>query len=249
MPKTFIESPATPSGTNAEKLEEMYRYLTRMSEQLNEAMNTITAEQTSGGAVTVTKTTGASPVSGGASDTAYNSLKSMIVKTARIVRSEMDQISTELHADYEAISDEFGELVSNLDTTIKATAEGVLAQFNSTQRVTERLSANEEELANYMRKISQYLFMGYIDADHIGIAIGNNVTEKDAQGNDVLNNQNKMATFTMGELAFYVGGAKVAWFSQSTFSISAGKITNTLKIGNNHEWRVVGTGNIALCAT
>lgn len=250
----MIETPPVSNGTNAEKIENLYRYLTRMSEQLNDAMNRITAEQTGGATVQkVRLTQGATAAQleqqeKTDSEKVYNTLKSMIVKTAKIVRSEMDEISTELKGYYQALSDEFGEYERSLDTQIKATAEGVLANFDETQRVTERLGANEEELKQYIRKLSQYIFMGKIDEDHVGIAIGNNVTAKDEEDNDVLDDANKMATFTMDELAFYVNGVKAAWYSGSTFYIAQGKVEDQLQIGNNHAWRVVPTGNIALVA-
>lgn len=247
----MIETPPVSNGTNAEKIENLYRYLTRMSEQLNDAMNRITAEQT--GVATVQKirlTQGATAAQleqqeKTDSEKVYNTLKSMIVKTAKIVRSEMDEISTELKGYYQALSDEFGEYERSLDTQIRATAKGVLANFDETQRVTERLGANEEELKQYIRKLSQYIFMGKIDENHVGIAIGNNVT-KESDG--TLDDENKMATFTMEELAFYVNGVKAAWYSGNTFNISIGMIKDTLYIGENHAWRVVPTGNIALVA-
>ena len=54
-----------------------------------------------------------------------------------------------------------------------------------------------------------------------------------------------MATFTMDELAFYVGGSKVAWFSNNTFFIDRGQILSSLQIGN-HLWKAMADGSMVL---
>ena len=52
--------------------------------------------------------------------------------------------------------------------------------------------------------------------------------------------------YTKKELAFYVNNTKVAWFSNSTFNIAQGKVTESLQSGERHIWRVIQGGNLAL---
>lgn len=246
MPDTFFEPPASLVGTNAEKLQEMYRYLQRMSDQLNEAMNTLTtgrAERqegsnqlvlTRGAAVTTPQSQAAVN-----NEKTYNALRSMIIKTASIIRSEMDQISVELSKDYEAISEEFGTLEERWKSTVEATATGIIQTYDYDGKIKEV----GDDLDGYRKYLSQYIYMGYVDGKTVGIAIGDNVTNLD---DGSLNHNNKMATFTKKELAFYVNNTKVAWFSNSTFNIAQGKVTESLQIGERHIWRVIQGGNLAL---
>jgi hypothetical protein len=65
-----------------------------------------------------------------------------------------------------------------------------------------------------------------------GIAIGENVTAYDSQGNPYLNHNAKSATFTMDRLSFWQGNVEIAYFSNGKFYITDGEIRNSLQIGN-----------------
>lgn len=248
MSKVFFETPSTLNGTAQEQLQTLYSYLYQMSEKLNEAMQTITIENMEPDLQvqirTVTGTEGQQ-----LREKESNALKSMIVKTANIVRSEMDEIRTTLESSYEALSEDFGSYERNLTNNITATAEGILQNY----RFEERIQGNTDTMDAFIRKTNQYIFSGLIDTvevggvtqERYGIAIGNNVTATDANGNESLDRENMMATFTMDELAFYVGSVKVAWFSNATFFIDRGRIVSSLQIGN-HVWKAMSDGSMVL---
>jgi len=247
MGKVFFDGPVTLQGTEREQLRQIYTYLYAMSEKLNEAMNSITTENMDGELQVKIRQIATREDRTQES----NALKSLIIKTAQIVRSEMDEIRTTLESNYEAISEEFGEYTRNLTSNITATAEGILQDYH----FEERIQSNTDTMQGFIQKTNQYIYSGLIDTvteggvtrQRYGIAIGNNVTDTDADGNESLNRDNMMSTFTMDELAFYVNGVKVAWFSNSVFNISDGKITNTLRIGN-HIWRTLANGALVLNA-
>ena len=240
MAEVFFDNPPVLNGGEKDQIIQLQRYLTAMSEKLNIALMDISVEQMDPTARTVITTAEAR------NEETVNSLKSMIVKTATIIRHEMDMISTTLTDNYEALSEQFGAYERNLQSEITATAEGILQDY----QYEERVSGLEDEAGNtdvFIRKINQYIFSGLIDEVNgkYGIAIGENVTSYDAQGNPYLNNNQKMATFTMDRLSFWQGETEVAYFSSNTFYIQRGEILNSLKMGN-HTWNVMADGSMAL---
>jgi len=231
----FFDTPMNLTGTAEEQLRTLYGYLYTMSEKLNEAMNTITVDNMDQELQTKIREIPS------AQDRTQEmtALKSMIIKTANIVRNEMDEIRTILEGHYEALSDQFGTYEQNLTNEITATAEGILQSY----QFDERITANDESIGAFRRRISQYIFTGLVDAVNgkYGVAVGNNVTNAD----DTLNTDQMCATFTMDEMAFYINGTKVAWFGNETFYIDRGKIENSLQIGN-HKWMAREDGGMVL---
>ena len=125
----FFDSPPILLGQESEQLRQIYGYLAAMSDKLNTALMTITIEQMA----PETRETISKAAEG--TEKQYNSLKSMIVKTAEVVRHEMDEISTRLEDQYTALSDQFGTYERNLESTITATAEGILQQYGYSERI------------------------------------------------------------------------------------------------------------------
>ena len=123
------------------------------------------------------------------------------------------------------------------------TAEGILQDYHYQEQIT----GLTEDLGSFQRRIDQYIFSGLVDEVNgkYGIAIGENVTAYDANGNPYLNSERKTATFTMDELAFWHGTTKMAYFSDNVFHIAQGEVTQSMKMGN-HTWRVMTGGALGL---
>lgn len=237
MAEVFFDNPPELQGRQEDQLRQLQRYLGAMSDKLNMALMSITIEQ---------MTPEAKQAISGAQETGkknYDSLKTMIVKTAEVVRHEMDEISTRLEDNYTALSDKFGEYQRNLTGTITATANGILQDYHFEERIT----GLESDTENFERRINQYIFSGLVDAVNgkYGIAIGENVTAYDAQGNPYLNTARKTATFTMDELAFWQGETKLAYISDNVFHIANGEVTDSMKMGN-HTWKILSDGSMGL---
>lgn len=237
MAEVFFDNPPELLGRQEDQLRQLQRYLGAMSDKLNMALMSITIEQ---------MTPEAKQAISGAQETGkknYDSLKTMIVKTAEVVRHEMDEISTRLEDNYTALSDQFGEYQRNLTSTITATANGILQDY----QFEERITGLESDTENFERRINQYIFSGLVDAVNgkYGIAIGENVTAYDAQGNPYLNTARKTATFTMDELAFWQGETKLAYISDNVFHIANGEVTDSMKMGN-HTWKILSDGSMGL---
>ena len=222
MDNVFFDSPPVLQGNEATQLRQLYGFLYTMSEKLNAAMNEVDVQ---------TKAEIRTTATGQAQQQAegFSTLKSLIIKTAEIVRTEMQEISTQLHAETEAVSADVGALEQTMDATIRATAEGILQEYNFSELVTDT-EANTFSL----QRINQYIFTGLISDNPVqyGIAIGEGVTAYDENNNPYLNQNAKVATFTMDKLAFWQGTVELAYFSSGKFYITNGEITNTLQIGN-----------------
>lgn len=237
MAEVFFDNPPALQGKEENKIQQLYLYLNAMSEKLNTALMDVTIEQMA--PETKQVITGQAEVS----QQHYDSLKSMIVKTAQVVRHEMDEIRVHLEDNYEALSDQFGEYQRNLTSEITATAEGILQDY----QFQERITGLENDTESFMRQVNQYIFFGLINENPVryGIAIGENVTKYDEHGNTSINNNQKTATFTMDELAFWQGETKLAWFASRVMHIDSAEIENTLKMGN-HTWKILTDGAMGL---
>ena len=237
MAEVFFDNPPALQGKEENQLRQIYMYLNAMSDKLNTALMDVTIEQMA--PQTRQVITNQAEVS----QKNYDSLKSMIVKTAEIVRHEMDEIRVRLEDNYTALSSQFGEYERNLTSTITATANGILQDY----QFQERITGLENDTESFQRQINQYIFSGLISESPVryGIAIGENVTAYDQDGNPYLNTNQKTATFTMDELAFWQGETKLAWFASRVMHIDNAEIENTMKMGN-HTWKILADGALGL---
>lgn len=241
MPEVFFDNPPILQGDEKTQLKQLYGYLSIVSGKLNEALTGIGIEQLDES----TKEMIRQAEAGNTAQT-ENTLKALIVKTADIVRTEMDEIATSLHMETEALSEQFGEYERNLDSNIRATAEGVLQDYRYEERV-QGLETEAGTTEGFIRRTNQYIFSGLIDEVNMkyGIAIGEGVTSYDANGNPYLNSNAKCATFTMDRLSFWQGTVELAYFSSGKFFINNGEILQTLKIGE-FMWKKMAGGSLAL---
>ena len=240
MAEVFFDNPPILNGDERSQLLQLQRYLSTMSDKLNTALMTISIEQMAPETQQVIREAGTKKA-----EEQYSGLKAMIVKTAEIVRHEMDEIRTTLQDEYEAISDEFGTLESTLTNEITATAQGVQQNFT---RITS-IEGKNTGYDSFIDRYSSHIFIGIIGQDPItgqditGISIGNDIVD----GNGRLIQNNQMATFTADKLSFYQNGIEMGYYTGNVFYISQGEILNSLKIGN-HYWKKLTGGALALIA-
>ena len=128
--------PPSPRGSVQEQLVRQYSYLFQMAQQLNVALGQL-------------ESGGTAAPSGGTSAPAaereqqYQTLKSMIVKTADTVQRRMDQLSAKLMGEYVAAS-EFGTYVERLNAYLEANPEALTQYYSffaDLQASTETVSA------------------------------------------------------------------------------------------------------------
>lgn len=241
-----FDNPPSLSSDDRRNMEMLYQYLTRVSDQLNQSLITIGTE------ATLTEEAKRAAQAAGQAESAetedgktYNALRSMIIKSAKIVRSEMDELRTTLQSDYVAQS-EFGTYQQAVTNAITASADGIRQDFTTyTQTITNDMGDYNE----YIRKNSQYIFIGIVDKlnNKAGIAIGDGVTGYDEHGDPVLADDRKSVTLTAEELGFWEQSTKVAWISGRKLYITECEVLNRLRIGN-FVWRIMENASLALLA-
>ena len=89
MADVFFDNPPIQSGSPEEQLRTLYSYLSTISMKLNEAMMTISLEQAS---TEAQKAVSQAVAAEEKTEKNRQDLKSLIIKTAEIVRTEMEEI-------------------------------------------------------------------------------------------------------------------------------------------------------------
>ena len=239
MAEVFFENPPRLSGPEREQLVQLYGYLHAMSEKLNTALMDISVEQLNPETRKIVTEAG-----GEAMQQQSTTLKSLIIKTAEMVRTEMDEIRTTLETRVEAVSDQYGALEQSLTNDITLTAEGLQQAFTYISTLQSYAAEDQE----YRATMNGYVNVGVVrydvnDDPVLGIAIGKNITKPDG----TIDLNARLATFTVDRLSFYMNGSEVAYFANNIFHIAAGEITESLKMGN-HTWKKMTDGALALIA-
>lgn len=235
MAEVFFDNPPILGGSTEDKLVQLYRHLFDMSNKLNEALMSVSIEQMAPESRQIIQKAAETQET---AKTNYTQLKSMIIKSAEIVRTEMESIRVALNSQYTAISEQFGTYQQTINTQIEATAAGILQDYH----IEERIQGIEQNTAEFEERINAYIYSGILDANNtVGIAIGYNVTNPDG----TLNQNNKMATFTADRLTFYVNGAEAAYFSNQVFHIAQGEVTQSMRMGN-YVWQIMSNGAMGL---
>lgn len=232
-----FQSPPAPQGTQSQQLQAVYTYLYRMNENLNVALNSLSAANFAPAERSTIEAMTDSSGQKDAMQSQYDALKSLVIKTADIVRQEMTVIVAQLDGKYLAKS-EFGLYQESMEATIRATAEGIIQEYGFESRL-EDLSNSADEFDDYKVKTDQYIKTGLLYYDgsvpRYGVAVGENLTTVEVDGEKLLERNNLCATFTSDRLSFWMGGAEVAYVSNSKLYIANVEITGQMIMGN---WRL-----------
>lgn len=237
MANVFFDNPPILSGTQDQKLQQLYNHLFNVSNKLNDAFVTITIEETR--AEEQRKAAAAAQEQQGAADSDFIKAKSLIIKTAELVRTEMQEIRTTLTGSIDALSDQFGNYQQTITQEIIEQATGILQSF----RIEERISGVEGAVGDFIRSQTSYIYAGILDDTTMttGIAIGEGVTDENGE----LVEANRVVQITSDRIALYQNGAEVAYFSNNSFYISKGIVTDGLQMGN-FQWKVFSNGSLGL---
>lgn len=238
-----FDVPPVLSGDEQRQLQQLYSYLYQMSEKLNTAMTTISIDQFSDADKKELRqvTSGVSAKT----EQEINTVKSLIIKTADVVRNEMQEIQATLTNNFVAISD-FGQYQEQVSNDIRANGERI------EQNITyvSELQTESASFQNYKTETESYIYSGIIgrktDGTPItGIAIGDGVTVYDVDGHKTLDDNKKVATFTAERLSFFMNGSEVAYFANNKMYIESAEIRNSLRMGA-YVWRIQADGSMGL---
>ena len=230
-------------GDERAQLAQLHSFLFRLTEQLNAALS-----EAQGRIEAAEKITGLSEEKKAPSDKPslaeqYTTLKSLIIKTAHDVRSEMDVIETNLKSNYIAVS-EWGSYEENLKADFQATAAGVVESYGYASRL-DSLDRQAADFESYVIETGGYIKRGIIGYDEdnvpiIGIAIGQDLRSVKVQVNgveyDEIDTTKNLATYTSTGITFWQNGVKVAWFSNEKLVVTGISVADRIII--NDEWEI-----------
>ena len=252
-----LKTPPVLAGTEKQQLVQIRSYLYQMQQQLMIALEGLTpnaiAEQAAA------RVRGADTLPDGAKatlDSAYRTLKSLIIKTADTVNSQIQEITQTLESNYVANS-VFGTYVENAQAQFVATAQGIVQSYGYDSKLTAHQAGIDavsqsvetldstisgvndvlDTLETYNINTEQYIKTGllFFDDENIpryGVAVGEKLTQVEVNGEIVVERSGLAATFTSDRLSFWQNEVEVAYISNNQLYINEARILSRLFIGN-----------------
>ena len=127
-----LPMPMTPAGSLQEQVTQQYAYLVQMAQQLNLALGQLEESTGGGTGLASARRQAASRMGGSTIDKAeqqYETLRSMIIKTAAQVEKSTQELTAQMKERYVASSD-FGQYIAGLSAYLEANP-AALTQYYS----------------------------------------------------------------------------------------------------------------------
>ena len=184
---SVLALPMAPAGSVQEQVTQQYAYLVQMAQQLNLALGQL--EALGGGAGEATARRQATGRLGtAASETAdgqYETLRSMILKTADQVQKTTAALTAKLEEEYVASSD-FGSYVAKLSAQLEAAPEAVTQYYSFFSDLQANVEKVDAAFAHYKLDTEGYIRTGIVYYDGAapvyGVAVGQDLTCREVVG-------------------------------------------------------------------
>lgn len=234
----YITPPPAFRGDEQAQLTQVYRYLFRLSEQLNATSDALD-RQANNASEAIAKAAGIDPAAAGKTDSQFTPLVSLVIKTAEIVSGQMDKIVTTLGSKYIAQS-EWGTYMEEVNREIEESARNTMESFIYDAKLE---SLTDDEVKNFSTHLEGFIVRGIIGFDEedgvtpiVGIAIGRELFKKKVkvggQTYEVIDTDASVATYTADKLSFWINGVEVAYLSNSVLQITKAKISDSIELGD-----------------
>lgn len=229
--------PMAPAGTVQQQIAQQYSYLFQMAQQLNLALGQL--EELGGGAGTASARRQAEGKLGGSdkvaeADRQYETLKSMIVKTAEQVTKTTQELTTRLEEEYVAESD-FGTYVQQLSAYLEANPEAMTQYYSFFSDLQADVAAVDAAFSHYKVDTEGYIRTGivyYDDAVPVyGVAVGQGLTCREVDGERVVEQSHFRAVFTATRLSFWQDATEVAYVSNNRLYITNITVLGGVTVG------------------
>lgn len=234
---TNIRFPNITATTPAGQLQQMHSFMYQLVEQLNWALENVESQAFQAKAV-VTNSTSSGASSEKEAQPNFNSIKSLIIKSADIVNAYYDEIHTRLAGEYVAVSD-FGTYEHLTEVKITENSEGVKKLYSSHQEISNSVANLKQTVIDATAFINSGILYfndpddedNYIEEIATGAPVyGLEIGERVSDGQTVTFNQ--FARFVANRLSFYDNnGTKVSWISDKKLHIKNAEITVSLTTG------------------
>lgn len=215
-----INSP-TPEG----QIAQIKSYLYQLTDQLKYAADSIEKQSVSAAINSVQQSASSGDTAQEAQNT-FNSIKSLIIKSADIVEAYYEEINKRLEGIYVAESD-FGVYAEQTANDISANSTAIEQFYTNLQQIISDIEGVENTLIEVNAHIkSGLLYYGDDGSPVYGLEIGQR-TEIDG-----VETFNKYARFTSDRLSFFDSNDnEVAYISDKKLYINNVEVTGSYKIG------------------
>ena len=173
---TTISQPPILSGTEKQQIVQIRQYLYQISRDLNMALSNLTSENFANDSDVKKAIAGESTEQQKQEvKRQLSSLKSLIIKTADVVRTEMDVLETSLNSTYVAQS-AYGTFTEEINGQLSAMSDSIEQRIQYEATLTDDLKSVSDAFDQYVVETNGYIKHGIIGYDGaapvIGIAIG-----------------------------------------------------------------------------
>ena len=222
-----IRLPNINSATEQGQLSQMRSYLYQLVEQLNWALNTVQdgAVQTVVQPMTAPTASGTAAAEQEAQDT-FNSIKSLIIKSADIVNAYYETMRLRMDGEYVAESD-FGVYRRTTAAELSATIDSVNQLYTDLQSVEETADGAYDSI----RAVTANIKTGLLYTNESGVPVyGLEVGQRNVENG--VESFRKYARFTANRLSFYdQNDTEVAYISDYKLFITQAQITGSITLG------------------
>lgn len=222
-----IRLPNINAANEQGQLSQMRSYLYQLVEQLNWALNTVQdgAVQTVVQPMTAPTASGTAAAEQEAQDT-FNSIKSLIIKSADIVNAYYETMRLRMDGEYVAESD-FGVYRRTTAAELSATIDSVNQLYTDLQSVEE----TAEGAYDSVRAVTANIKTGLLYTNESGVPVyGLEVGQRNVENG--VESFRKYARFTANRLSFYdQNDTEVAYISDYKLFITQAQITGSITLG------------------
>ena len=230
--------PACPAGSLQQQVMQQYSYLFQMAQQLNLALEQM--DKTERGTVRAGASSGGAAAGGTtlAADRQYQKLRSMIIKTADLVKRSTEELTARLNEEYVAVSD-FGSYVASLSAYLEANPEAVTQYYSFFSDLKANVEAVDAAFQHYKVDTEGYIRTGIVSYDGAvpvyGVAVGQDLVCREVDGEQVVEQNNFRAVFTAQKLSFWQDSTEIAYVSNNRLYITNITVLDSITIG---PWRM-----------
>ena len=234
--------PPYPNGSVQQQLTQQYSYLFQMAQQLNMALAALESGGASAGGGQWKRAGAAASAS--AADAAsenneqFQNLRAMIIKTAKQVTRNMEQLEVRLGEEYVAAS-QFGTYVQRLSAYLEANPEALTQYYSFCSDLAANVAAVDAAFSSYRLDTEGYIRTGIVYYDGpapvYGVAVGQNLTTTEIDGRQVVEQNNFRAVFTAQKLSFWQDSTEIAYVSNNRLYITNITVLDSIGIGS---WRM-----------
>ena len=224
---SVLALPMAPAGSVQEQVTQQYAYLVQMAQQLNLALGQL--EALGGGAGEASARRQANGRLGtAASETAdgqYETLRSMILKTADQVQKTTAALTAKLEEEY----------VAKLSAQLEAAPEAVTQYYSFFSDLQANVEKVDAAFAHYKLDTEGYIRTGIVYYDGAapvyGVAVGQDLTCREVDGEKVVEQNNFRAVFTATRLSFWQDATEVAYVSNNRLYITNITVLGGIDVG------------------